>query len=135
VRDPLALVGEVELSVLGQTGHTHQRRGCARRLAPPALLGIVLLLSDPAAGEEPAGCAGGAGSGPTRSGDRTGLAGRARADRRRRQGLRSVAAGREQTAEDVAGRVRLPVDQVLGALLVLDLGGWVRRKPGPVYVR
>ncbi|MCP4663142.1 MAG: DNA-protecting protein DprA [bacterium] len=49
--------------------------------------------------------------------------------------LEALPTGRERTAEDVAGLVGLPVDQVLGALLELELGGWVRREPGPVYVR
>jgi len=51
------------------------------------------------------------------------------------QVFEALPAGREQTAEDIAGRVGLPVDQVLGSLLELELGGWVRREPGPVYVR
>ncbi len=49
--------------------------------------------------------------------------------------LEAFVPGRPQTAEDVAGRLELPVDQVLGTLLELELGGWVRREPGPVYVR
>jgi hypothetical protein len=47
--------------------------------------------------------------------------------------LEALPPGKGQTAEDVAGRLEVPVDQVLGVLL--DLGGWIRREPGPVYVR
>ena len=39
------------------------------------------------------------------------------------------------TAEDLAARAEAPVESVLGALLELELGGWVRRAPGPVYLR
>ncbi len=49
--------------------------------------------------------------------------------------LEAMPAGRPQTAEDVSGRVDKPVDQVLGTLLELELAGWIRREPGPVYVR
>ncbi len=49
--------------------------------------------------------------------------------------LEAMTAGRPQTAEDVSGRVDKPVDQVLGTLLELELAGWIRREPGPVYVR
>lgn len=49
--------------------------------------------------------------------------------------LESLPPGCAQTAEDVAGRLDVPVDRVLGALLELELAGWVRRQPGPVYVR
>ena len=49
--------------------------------------------------------------------------------------LEAMPPGRAQTVEDVAGRVEMPVDQVLGTLLELELTGWVRREPGPVYVR
>jgi len=49
--------------------------------------------------------------------------------------LEALPPGKGQTAEDIAGRLEVPVDQVLGVLLELELGGWVRREPGPVYVR
>ncbi len=39
------------------------------------------------------------------------------------------------TVEEIAGRASTPVDEVLGALLELELGGWVQRAPGPVYLR
>lgn len=49
--------------------------------------------------------------------------------------FKELAPGSPQTADDLAGRLEMPVDQVLGMLLELELGGWVRREPGPVYVR
>lgn len=49
--------------------------------------------------------------------------------------LEALPPGKGKTAEDVSGGLELPVDQVLGVLLELELGGWVRREPGPVYVR
>ena len=48
---------------------------------------------------------------------------------------KSLEPGHSQTAEDLAGRLETPVDRVLGALLELELGGFLRREPGPVYVR
>jgi DNA processing protein len=45
----------------------------------------------------------------------------------------ALAPGTFQVPEDLAVRVGQPVDQVLGALLELELGGWVKRMPGPVY--
>ncbi len=39
-----------------------------------------------------------------------------------------------RTVEEVAGRAGAPVQAVLGALLELELAGWVRREPGPVYL-
>ncbi|MFP5286100.1 MAG: DNA-processing protein DprA, partial [Thermoanaerobaculia bacterium] len=44
-----------------------------------------------------------------------------------------LAPGSFQVPEDLAVRVGQSVDQVLGALLELELGGWVKRRPGPVY--
>ena len=38
------------------------------------------------------------------------------------------------TAEALAEQVDVTVDRVLGLLLELELGGWVERLPGPVYV-
>ncbi len=49
--------------------------------------------------------------------------------------LAAVSPGDALTAEDVAGAVDATVDRVLGALLELELQGWVRRQPGPVYAR
>lgn len=37
------------------------------------------------------------------------------------------------TAEDLAGHAGVTVDRVLAALLELELSGWVKRLPGPVY--
>jgi DNA processing protein len=37
--------------------------------------------------------------------------------------------------EDLAARAGLPVDRALAALLELELSGWVKRHPGPVYGR
>lgn len=39
------------------------------------------------------------------------------------------------TAEELSALTTQPVDRVLGALLELELGGWVERHPGPVYAR
>ncbi len=41
----------------------------------------------------------------------------------------------EQTPEQVAARAGAAIERVLAALLELELGGWVRRLPGPAYVR
>ncbi len=49
--------------------------------------------------------------------------------------LASVPAGEGQTSEEIAAAIEAPVDRVLGALLELELQGWVRREPGPVYLR
>lgn len=47
----------------------------------------------------------------------------------------ALPAGDAIPAEDLAHATGLSVDQTLGALLELELGGWVRRLPGPVYAR
>lgn len=39
------------------------------------------------------------------------------------------------TVEEIAARAEAPVENVLGALLELELGSWVRRAPGPVYLQ
>lgn len=41
--------------------------------------------------------------------------------------------GRSATSEELAGLLGSPVDRILGALLELELGGWIQRHPGPVY--
>jgi DNA processing protein len=46
-----------------------------------------------------------------------------------------AAAGKTQPAEELAARLGRTVDEILGALLELELGGWVRRLPGGVYGR
>ncbi|HZF09545.1 MAG TPA: DNA-processing protein DprA [Thermoanaerobaculia bacterium] len=43
--------------------------------------------------------------------------------------------GKNLAPEDVAARAGLRVDVVLGALLELELEGWVKRHPGPAYGR
>ncbi|MEM9556927.1 MAG: DNA-processing protein DprA [Acidobacteriota bacterium] len=43
--------------------------------------------------------------------------------------------GRVRTAEELAIELESPVDRVLGALLELELGGAIERRPGPVYCR
>ena len=40
-----------------------------------------------------------------------------------------------RTVEEIASRMGAGVDRILGALLELELAGWVRREPGPVYLR
>lgn len=49
--------------------------------------------------------------------------------------LAALTPGEPATPEDLALRVGRPVEEVLGLLLELELGGWVRRYPGPVYGR
>ena len=43
--------------------------------------------------------------------------------------------GVRRNAETLAARCRAAADEVLAALLELELGGWVARFPGPVYAR
>lgn len=43
--------------------------------------------------------------------------------------------GEPLSPERVAERCGRPIDRVLALLLELELGGWVRRYPGPAYVR
>jgi DNA processing protein len=43
--------------------------------------------------------------------------------------------GARRGAEELAGRASAPIDEVLAALLDLELGGWVARFPGPLYAR
>jgi DNA processing protein len=43
--------------------------------------------------------------------------------------------GEALSAEDLANACGKAIDRVLAALLELELGGWLRREPGPVYVR
>lgn len=47
----------------------------------------------------------------------------------------ALPAGEALAAEELAHASGLSVDQTLGALLELELGGWIRRLPGPVYAR
>lgn len=49
--------------------------------------------------------------------------------------LALIEPGNPTTADDLARHLDLPVDKVLGLLVELELGGWVRREPGPVYAR
>ena len=49
--------------------------------------------------------------------------------------VEALVAERGRTAEEVAARTEVAVEEVVGALLELELGGWVRRAPGPVYLR
>src|SRR5204863_8222697 len=44
-------------------------------------------------------------------------------------------AGTQRGADELAAGVGTAVDEVLAALLELELGGWVARLPGPVYCR
>ena len=43
--------------------------------------------------------------------------------------------GESLGAEELAERSGLPIAAVLAALLELELGGWVRRHPGPCFFR
>jgi DNA processing protein len=49
--------------------------------------------------------------------------------------LKAMPAGVRRTAEELGDELDQPVDRVLGALLELELAGWIRREPGPVYLR
>jgi len=51
------------------------------------------------------------------------------------QVLAEVPQGATRVAEEIAVRLDAPVDQVLGALLGLELEGWVKRLPGLAYGR
>ncbi len=51
------------------------------------------------------------------------------------QVLAELPPGTTRLAEEIAVRLESPVDRVLAALLELELGGWVKRMPGPVYGR
>lgn len=49
--------------------------------------------------------------------------------------LEALIADRGRTAEEVSARTEAAVEEVVGGLLELELSGWVRRAPGPVYLR
>jgi DNA processing protein len=51
------------------------------------------------------------------------------------QVLSAIPTGSTRLAEEIAIRLESPIDRVLAALLELELGGWVKRMPGPVYGR
>jgi DNA processing protein len=51
------------------------------------------------------------------------------------QVLAEIPPGAPRLAEEIAARLESPVDRVLAALLELELAGWVKRMPGPVYGR
>ncbi|HSS48591.1 MAG TPA: DNA-protecting protein DprA, partial [Thermoanaerobaculia bacterium] len=51
------------------------------------------------------------------------------------QVLAEIPPGVTRLAEEIAVRLEAPIDRVLGALLELELEGWVKRLPGPVYGR
>lgn len=51
------------------------------------------------------------------------------------QVLAEIPTGSTRLAEDIAVRLESPIDRVLAALLELELAGWVKRLPGPVYGR
>ncbi|HEV2843788.1 MAG TPA: DNA-processing protein DprA [Thermoanaerobaculia bacterium] len=51
------------------------------------------------------------------------------------QVLAEIPQGSPRLAEEIAVRLDAPVDEVLGALLVLELEGWVKRLPGSAYGR
>lgn len=43
--------------------------------------------------------------------------------------------GAGRTVEDLSAELEVTVDRLLGALLELELGGWIHRLPGPLYSR
>ncbi len=49
--------------------------------------------------------------------------------------LETLMPERGRTVEEISTRTEVAVEEVLGALLELELAGWVRRAPGPVYLR
>lgn len=49
--------------------------------------------------------------------------------------LQALKPGQLLAAEPLSERTGLAVDEILAALLELELGGWVRRHPGPTYQR
>lgn len=49
--------------------------------------------------------------------------------------LEALIADRGRTAEEISARTEIAVEEVVGVLLELELAGWVRRAPGPVYLR
>lgn len=49
--------------------------------------------------------------------------------------LKHLPQGQEHGPDDLALATGLPVNQILSTLLDLELGGWIRRLPGPVYRR
>ena len=49
--------------------------------------------------------------------------------------LEALIPERGRTVEEVSARTEVAVEEVLGALLELELAGWARRAPGPVYLR
>jgi DNA processing protein len=49
--------------------------------------------------------------------------------------LATLAPGAVRLPEEIAAGLGKPVDGVLGALLELELGGWVKRHPGSAYGR
>jgi DNA processing protein len=49
--------------------------------------------------------------------------------------LEALVPGEPRDPEEVAAAAKLGVQEVLGALLELELGGWVRRLPGPLFAR
>ncbi len=51
------------------------------------------------------------------------------------QVLAEIPQGSPRLAEEIAVRLDAPVDKVLGALLELELEGWVKRLPGSAYGR
>lgn len=51
------------------------------------------------------------------------------------QVLSEVPPGGSRVAEEIAIRLDVPIDQVLAALLELEIEGWVKRLPGSAYAR
>jgi DNA processing protein len=51
------------------------------------------------------------------------------------QVLAEIPPGKTRLAEEIAGRLDVPIDRVLAALLELEMEGWVKRLPGSIYGR
>jgi len=59
----------------------------------------------------------------------------ARLPREQQSVLAALDGGEPVGVEELGRRAQLPITELLAALLELEIGGWVRRRPGPAYVR
>lgn len=52
-----------------------------------------------------------------------------------RQLFETMAPGECYTVEELAAKLELPIEALLAALLELELGSWIERRPGPLFKR
>jgi len=124
---PATSARDVLDALVGPSGAT----GLLRRLAERMVLaGVGTATAGGGDGREAGDAGSGAASGEA-GGEARGLPGRGLPARV----LAALPVGRERTPEAVAADLDAGVDAVLAALLELELGGWVRRYPGPAYAR